>query len=173
MLTLLQGTVLAVALLRLAELIHANRNTTRLIARGGVEFGQKHYPLFVLLHGSWLVCLLLLVPADATGNIVLLALFGLLQFCRLWVILSLGPYWTTRVISAPDFPLVKHGPYRLMKHPNYAVVCAEIAVLPLAFGAWELALLFSALNAALLCWRIRIESAALAARRGDTSEIVC
>ena len=69
MLTLLQGTVMAIALLRLAELIHANRNTTRLIAHGGVEFGSKHYPLFVLLHGSWLASLLLVVPAEAKGSI--------------------------------------------------------------------------------------------------------
>ena len=60
-----------------------------------------------------------------------------------------------------------------MKHPNYAVVCAEIAVLPLAFGAWELALLFSALNAVLIYWRIKIETAAIAARRSDTPDIVC
>ncbi len=173
MLTLLQGTVLAVALLRLAELVYANRNTSRLIARGGVEFGRKHYPLFVLLHGSWLVCLLLLVPADAKGNVALLILFGLLQFCRLWVIVSLGPYWTTRVISGPHFPVVRRGPYRIMKHPNYAVVCAEIAVLPLAFGTWELALFFSALNVVLLYRRIKIETAAIAARRSDTSDIVC
>ena len=97
---------MAIALLRLAELIHANRNTTRLIARGGVEFGRKHYPLFVLLHGSWLASLLLVVPAEAKGSIALLVIFVMLQFCRLWVIVSLGPYWTTRVISGPDFPVV-------------------------------------------------------------------
>ena len=170
---MLQAIVLAVALLRLAELIYANRNSLRLIARGGVEFGRKHYQLFVLLHGSWLVCQLLVAPADAKGSITLLALLFLPQFCRLWVITSLGPYWTTRVISAPNFCLVRRGPYRIMKHPNYAVVCAEITVPPLAFGAWELALLFSALNAALLYWRIKIETAALAARRGNTFEIVC
>ena len=113
---------MAIALLRLAELIHANRNTARLIARGGVELGRKHYPLFVLLHGSWLASLLLVVPAEAKGNIALLVIFVVLQFCRLWVIVSLGPYWTTRVISGPDFPVVRRGPYRIMKHPNYAVV---------------------------------------------------
>ena len=127
----------------------------------------------MLLHGSWLASLLLVVPAEAKASIELLALFVLLQFCRLWVIVSLGPYWTTRVISGPHFPLVRRGPYRIMKHPNYAVVCAEIAVLPLAFGAWKLALLFSALNAVLLYWRIKIENAAIAARRSDTSDIVC
>ena len=153
--------------------IRDSRNTTRLIARGGVEFGRKHYPLFVLLHGSWLASLLLVVPVEAKASIELLALFVLLQFCRLWVIVSLGPYWTTRVISGPLFPVVRRGPYRIMKHPNYAVVCAEIAVLPLAFGAWELALLFSALNAVLIYWRIKIETAAIAARRSDTSDIVC
>ncbi len=104
----------------------------------------------MLLHGSWLVCLLLVLPPEAKGSITLLTLFVLLQFCRLWVIVSLGPYWTKRVISAPDFPLIRRGPQRIIKYPKYAVVCAEIAVLPLAFGARELAVLFSALNAVLL-----------------------
>ena len=172
-LTLLQWILLAVALLRVAELAYANRNTGRLLARGGVEFGKKHYPLFVLLHGSWLLSLLLLIPADTVGDVRLLTIFALLQLCRLWVIVSLGPYWTTRVISSPDFPLIVRGPYKFMKHPNYVVVCAEIAILPLAFGAWALALIFSALNAALLIWRIRIESAALQERADTSSEIVC
>lgn len=89
----------------------------------------------------------------------------MLQVLRVWTVASLGGYWTTRVISLPGAPLVRHGPYRFLRHPNYAIVCAEIAVLPLAFGAVELAIVFSILNAALLSWRIRVEERALASRR--------
>ena len=40
-----------------------------------------------------------------------------------------------------------------------------IALLPLALGSWTLALVFSVLNAAVLCWRIRVEEGSLAPRR--------
>ena len=103
-----------------------------------------------MLHGSWLGALWLLVPPDAPVIWPLLVLFALLQAARVWVIGSLGRYWTTRIITVPGAPLVRRGPYRWLEAPNYVVVAAEIAVLPLAFGAWQIALLFSVLNALLL-----------------------
>jgi methyltransferase len=153
-----------VVLLRLAELVYAGRNTARLLAQGGVEHGRRHYPLIVALHAGWLAALALLVPPDTPGQWPWLALFAALQAARVWVIASLGPYWTTRVITLPGAPLVRRGPYRFLRHPNYCVVAAEIAVLPLAFGAWQIALAFSVLNALVLAHRIRVEQAALASR---------
>lgn len=158
--------VALVAAQRVAELIYGRRNEAALKRRGGVEIGQRHYPLFALLHAAWLVSLLLLVPAGTAVSWPFLALFLALQALRLWVMASLGPYWTTRVITMPQERLVRRGPYRLLRHPNYAVVAGEIAVLPLVFGAWQIALVFSLLNAALLAWRIRLEERALAPRRG-------
>lgn len=162
--SVLYVVVALVALQRLAELVYARRNEAGLRARGGVEVGARHYPLFVLLHGSWLLALAVLVDPAATVNWPLLGLYLVLQAGRIWVVASLGPYWTTRIITVPDAPLVRAGPYRWFRHPNYLVVVAEIAVLPLAFGAWQMAIVFSALNAALLWHRIRVETAALAAR---------
>jgi methyltransferase len=164
-LTVPQWIVLAVALQRVAELAYARRNTRRLLAEGGVERGAGHYPLLVAVHAGWLAALFFLVPEGAPVNWPLLALFALLQCARLWIIASLGRFWTTRVITLAGAPLVARGPYRLFRHPNYVVVAAEIAVLPLAFGAWEIALLFSVLNAAVLALRIRVENGALATRR--------
>ncbi|HTX55652.1 MAG TPA: isoprenylcysteine carboxylmethyltransferase family protein [Candidatus Acidoferrales bacterium] len=157
--------VAAVALLRLAELLYAGRNTRRLLARGGIEIAPEHYPWFVALHAAWLLSLWFFVPAGATPNLYLLAVFLVAQAGRVWVITTLGVFWTTRVITLPDAPLVRRGPYALMRHPNYAIVCIEIAVLPLAFGAWQIALVFSAANALLLAARIRAENTALDARR--------
>jgi methyltransferase len=151
---------------RLAELWLANRNTRRLKAAGAVEIGARHYPLFVMLHASWLVALALFVPSDAQPNLWLIALFLLLQLGRLWVIASLGPYWTTRILHVPGAPLVKKGPFRFVRHPNYVIVAGEIAVLPLAFGAWKIAVLFSLLSAILTLHRIRVEQTGLAARPG-------
>ena len=157
--------VLALVLVqRGGELVLAARNTRRLKAIGAVEVGARHYPLFILLHGSWLLALLLLVPADRQPDWRLLGLFLLLQLARVWVVLSLGRFWTTRVITLPGAPLVRRGPYRWLQHPNYLVVIGEIAALPLAFGAWTIALIWSVLNALLLWHRIRLENRALAER---------
>lgn len=158
------GIVAVVALQRLAEVWLAGANTRRLLARGGVEVGAGHYPLLVALHVAWLASMAVMLPHDARPDMGLLALFGLLQLLRLWVIASLGPYWTTRIITLPGAPLVRRGPYRYLRHPNYLVVMAEIAVLPLAFGAWKMALVFSLLNALLLAHRVRMENAVLRQR---------
>jgi methyltransferase len=152
-----------VALQRLAELAYARRNTTRLLAAGGVESGRSHYPLLVILHAAWWLALAVLIPPDRPANLWLIGLFVVLQILRLWILVSLGERWTTRVITLPGAPLVRRGPYRWLRHPNYLVVAGEIAVLPLAFVAWEIALVFSLLNAALLAHRIRVENRALAA----------
>jgi methyltransferase len=95
----------------------------------------------------------------------LLAVFVLLQGLRVWVLASLGRFWTTRVITLPGAPLVRRGPYRWFRHPNYLVVAGEILVLPLAFGAWEIAVIFSLANAAILTLRVRCEERALSPRR--------
>ncbi len=160
-----QIIVLAVAAQRIAELQYAKRNAARLLAEGGVEVGAGHYPLFFLIQGGWLLALLALTPTDAPISWPLLALFILLQAGRVWVIATLGRYWTTRIITLPSAPLVRKGPYRLLRHPNYWVVAGEILVLPLAFGAWEIALGFSLANALVLAHRIRLENAALGPRR--------
>jgi methyltransferase len=160
-----QWLVLAVVLLRLIELGYARRNTKRLLARGGQEHGAGHYPLFIALHAAWLVAIFAAVPADAPPSLPLVVLFAVLLAARFWTIASLGKYWTTRVITRPGEPLVTGGPYRFVRHPNYLIVAGEIAVLPLIFGAWRIALLFSLLNAALLWRRLRVEEKVLEPRR--------
>jgi methyltransferase len=158
--------VALVAAERLAELLHAARNTRALRARGAIELGTRHYPLIVALHMSWLVAILVFAPSDAPPAWPWIAVFLVLQAVRIWVLLTLGRYWTTRIISLPDVPLVTRGPYRFLRHPNYAVVIAEIAVLPLAFHEPLVALIFTSLNLALLVWRVRVENQALAVRQG-------
>jgi len=163
--TLLWWLLGFVVLQRFFELAHARRNERRLRAAGALEHGSGHYPLIVLLHVAWLVSIGLFVPADTQPSWPLFGLFAVLQLARLWVLVSMGRYWTTRVLTLPGAPLVRRGPYRWVRHPNYLIVVGEIAVLPLIFGAWQIALVFSVANAILLAWRIRIEDAALAPRR--------
>jgi methyltransferase len=164
--TPLYWTLAFVALQRGAELAWAARNTARLRRRGALEADAHGYPLFVALHAGWLASMALLVPAATPPTWALLGIFALLQPVRIWVIASLGRYWTTRVLSLPEAPLVQAGPYRWIRHPNYLIVAAEIAVLPLAFGAVAIAVVFSVLNLVLIARRISIEDRALAPRRG-------
>lgn len=147
---------------RVAELVIARRNTGRLLREGAVEIGAAHYPLFVILHSTWLLALLIWVSVHESPVIwPLIGVFVLLQLGRVWVLMTLGPYWTTRIITVPDAPLITTGPYRYVRHPNYWIVVGEIAVLPLAFSAWQIAIVFSIANAVLLRHRIGVEDAAL------------
>ncbi|HYU95296.1 MAG TPA: isoprenylcysteine carboxylmethyltransferase family protein [Sphingomicrobium sp.] len=149
-----------VTLQRLGELWLANRNTRRLLSQGAREHAPGHYPLIVAVHGLWLATLWWF-GLDRPLDIFWLAMFVIVEIARIWVLASLGPRWTTRIIVLPEAPLVRRGPYRFVNHPNYLVVVAEIVVLPLVFGLWPVALIFSALNAAALAIRIRAENAAL------------
>ena len=146
---------------RLGELVLANHNTRRLKAQGAYEVAPGHYPLIVILHAAWLIGLWLLAW-DRPLNLPLAALFLAIEGLRVWTLISIGTRWTTRIIILPGAPLVRRGRYRFIPHPNYTVVAAEILVLPLTFGLWAYALLFSVLNAAILFIRIRAENAALA-----------
>jgi methyltransferase len=149
-----------VTLERLVELWLSRRNTRRLLAEGAREHGSGHYPLIVAVHVLWLAALWWLArdrPIDGFW----LALYVLLELARFWVLATLGRRWTTRIIVLPTAPLVTSGPYRFVNHPNYWVVIGEIAVLPLVFGLWQIALLFTLLNAAVLAVRIGEENSAL------------
>ncbi|MEM8850163.1 MAG: isoprenylcysteine carboxylmethyltransferase family protein [Pseudomonadota bacterium] len=148
---------------RLGELILAKANTARLLARGAVEVGAGHYPVIVALHTAWIAAMAIFGWTQPV-QMGWLAVFALLQVLRLWILASLGRRWTTRIIVL-DQPLVKAGPFRYLRHPNYTLVVAEIAVAPLVLGLVWVALVFSGLNALVLAWRIRVEDRALAGLR--------
>lgn len=146
---------------RLGELILSRYNTARLLARGAIEIAPGHYPLIVATHAAWLIALWVW-GRNQDVNLIALSVFVLLQGFRFWVLATLGSRWTTRIIVLPDAPMVTSGPYRYLSHPNYAIVAAEIAVLPLALHLYPLALVFTVLNALTLAIRIRAETRALA-----------
>jgi methyltransferase len=156
-----------VTLQRGGELIFAQRNTRRLLARGGIELAPGHYPLIVAVHAAWLISLWWF-GRDQDVNAVALAAYLVLQILRAWVFWTLGSRWTTRIIVVPGEQLVSAGPYRFVSHPNYVVVAGEIAVLPLVFCLLWIAAIFSVLNAVVLAIRIRAENRALVASRQTT-----
>ena len=152
-----------VALQRLCETAYAGRNTRRLVANGAREIGAHHYPFFVLLHAAWLITIAIVALRTPSVRVdwTIIGFYALLQCARIWIVATLGPRWTTRVIVMPNAPLVSAGPYRYFRHPNYLVVMLEIATLPLAFGQLAVAIIFTILNAALLWYRMGVEDGAL------------
>jgi methyltransferase len=160
--------IAAVALERLAELVVSKRNAAWSFERGGVETGQRHYLVMVVLHSGLLVGALVEVWArkpdfvPALGYPMLAVVLGS-QALRWWCIKTLGPRWNTRVIVVPGLPLVTGGPYRLTSHPNYVAVVLEGLALPLVHSAWITAIVFTVCNAVLLTVRLRVENEALAA----------
>jgi methyltransferase len=155
-----------VTLERLFELVLARRNTRALLAEGAYEIGRGHYPLIVGLHVVWLLALWGMFLAGLTQFAAWAAgLYLAVQVLRFWTLWSLGRFWTTRVLVVPHAPLVRTGPYRFLRHPNYLIVVLEVALLPLALGLWPIALGFSLVNGAALLWRIRVEEHGLAGRQ--------
>ena len=150
---------------RLAELALAEINTRRLRAQGWREVGAGHYPLVVALHASLLAALALTTPPSRAPIWPLVGLLVILNILRFWTIASLGPYWTTRVLTQDAAPLVKRGPYRFLRHPAYLVATLEVIVLPTIFGDWAIALIWGVGNILVLRRRIGVEDEALAGRR--------
>jgi methyltransferase len=169
-LTFFTALVALVGLERLAELVLSTRNAAWSLSRGGRETGGRHYVVMVALHSGLLVGMLLeawlrrpVVPLLLAVSMLVLAAAS--QGLRWWCITTLGRRWNTRVIVVPDLPLVRSGPYRLFRHPNYVAVVVEGVALPLVHAAWVTAAVFTVANAFLLGVRLRVENAALSTVR--------
>jgi methyltransferase len=151
---------------RLLELQLAKRNLRWALERGGKEHAPEHYPIMVAIHTGWFVAILLegLVRGAQVSSLwpLWVSLLLIAQVARYWIISSLGKYWNTRIVIVPNAVLVRSGPYKFLKHPNYVIVALEIFIVPMIFNAWITALVFSALNAwLLLTLRIPAEERAL------------
>jgi methyltransferase len=147
-----------------AEEIYSARNTRALLDRGAREEGAAYYPVVAVAHLSWIASIFFLIPPDAQLSWPLVGLYVILQVARYWVIATLGPYWTHRIVTLEEAPIVSSGAYGFVKHPNYAITVAETLLLPLAFSAVALALIMTAIWVAVLSYKISLEDAALAAR---------
>jgi len=161
-----QIAALLVLLQRGLEEIYSARNTNRLLAEGGREAGRDYYPVVAITHLGWIAALFLLIPASSPIIVPLLVLYLALQVVRYWVIATLGRYWTHRIITLENALVVRAGPYRYLRHPNYAVTIAETFLLPLVFGDAAVAVIFGCVWSAVLYYKIILEDAALAERRG-------
>ena len=88
-------------------------------------------------------------------------LFATAKALKWWAILTLGRCWTFRVIIVPGAPLVRSGPYRFLRHPNYLGVIGELTGVALMTGALVTGPIATAAFGALMLKRVAIEDRAL------------
>ncbi len=152
-----------VILLRIGELLLSRRNERWLLQHGAVEYGNKHYPFIVTLHVLFIISLIFeySIQQTASYSLFFIVLYFVLIAFKVRVILSLGKFWNTKIYHISNVPLLKKGPYKYSKHPNYLIVIAEITVIPLAFHLYYTAIIFTLLNSIILFVRIREENKAL------------
>ena len=156
-----------VILQRLTELMIAKTNEKWLLSQGAIEYGKEHYKFIVLLHGFFFLSMLLEYNIRESYvefnfiNYLFLVFFVILQISRIWVLLSLGKYWNTKILRIPGSELVRKGLYKYFRHPNYIIVACEIFTIPMIFDLYYTAIIFSILNAIVLAKRIEVENIAL------------
>lgn len=162
------GLICFIIIQRLVELYIAHINERWMKARGGIEVGQDHYKWFIWLHTLFFISLLLefhyhalIKQKDMPFYLLFLFIFLIAQVGRVWCIYSLGRFWNTKIIVLPKIALIRKGPYRYMKHPNYVIVFIELLVIPLIFGLYITAYIFPFLHLLLLTIRIPTEEEAL------------
>ena len=149
--------------LRIGELMLSKRNEVWLLQNNAVEYGKNHYPFIVMLHVLFLISLIFEYSIRQTSffSLFFLSLYLLIFAIKIWVILSLGKFWNTKIYHISGFPLMKKGPYKYVKHPNYLIVIAEIAVIPMVFHLYYTAIIFTLLNMMMLYIRIKVENKVL------------
>lgn len=151
---------------RLIELRIAKRNEQWMMQRGGVQLGGEHYKWFILLHIIFFLSVIvetgLQTSHSSSVNLLLLFVFIIAQVGRVWCITALGRFWNTKIIVLPRVALIKKGPYKFVKHPNYIIVAIELFVIPMLFSAYFTAIMFPLLHWCLLKIRIPHEEKALA-----------
>jgi len=150
---------------RISELFLSNKHEIYLKSQGGIEYDKKGYKYIVVMHNLFFISLVLeFIFLKRVLNQyweILIIIFILTQFLRYWAIISLGNRWNTKILVLPDSNLVKAGPYKYLKHPNYIAVIIELAVIPILFSCYYTTIVFSILNLIVLNRRIRIEEEAL------------
>lgn len=158
--------MIIIVLQRYMEILIAAKNERWMKERGGIEVGQGHYKYFILLHVMFFLFIIIEVQKmsfvkTVPFHLVFFIIFAVAQIGRIWCIYSLGKFWNTKIIVLPKVVLIKKGPYKYLKHPNYVIVFIELLTMPLIFGAYVTALIFPFLHLLLLIIRIPYEDKAL------------
>lgn len=150
---------------RIVELIIAKQNEKWMRGQGAFEVGASHYPWMVAMHIAFFVSLIaevtLLERSLSPFWMLFIGVFLVAQVMRIWCLVSLGKFWNTKIIVLPGADVVRRGPYKWIRHPNYLIVTTELLVLPLLFSSYFTAIVFGFLNVWMLSVRIPAEEKAL------------
>lgn len=155
--------IVLLILLRTGEMLLSGRNEKWLLKNGAIEYGSKHYPFMIMLHVLFFISLIFeyVLQQTTSYNLFCIVLLLLLYAFKIWIILSLGKFWNTKIYHIKGAPSIKNGPYKYLKHPNYLIVIAEIAIIPLTFHLYYTAVIFTLLNSIMLIVRIKEENRAM------------
>jgi methyltransferase len=156
----------AVGVLRGVELVISQRHRRSLHERGAREPRDPYFIWMVLLHAAMLVGAALEVvvlrrPLVGWLAAMMSAIFLLANVVRWWVIRTLGAHWNVRVVNSVHLGVVSTGPFRFVRHPNYAAVFVELFALPLIHMAWITAILGSLAHVWVLSRRLALEEGVL------------
>ena len=158
--------LLAVAALRVFELRISKRHQQRMTSRGAAKIKDPYFRWMAMFHT------LVLIGAAAEVGLLhrpfilalaapMFVLFLAANVVRWWVIRTLGEHWNVQVVDSTKLGFVASGPFRYVRHPNYAAVFVEMIALPLIHTAWITALVGAVAHVIVLCMRLSVEDPVL------------
>jgi methyltransferase len=158
--------LLLVALLRIVELRISRRHQREMVDRGAAKVNDPRFRWMVLLHTGVLVgaaveVVFLHRPFIPILAAVCFVIFLAANAVRWWVIRTLGEHWNVQIMNSTGLGVVTTGPFRYVRHPNYAAVFVEMLVLPLIHTAWITALAGSLAHLVVLSQRLSTEERVL------------
>jgi methyltransferase len=156
---------IVIAAFMLIEARRAARNEKAQRARGAIEPASDVYPLMRIVYPGVFVAMVAdgaTRPSPAARLIALgVTMFAAGKALKWWAILALGECWTFRVLVVPGAAAIRRGPYRLLRHPNYAGVVGELVGASLIAGAAVAGPVGTLIFVALMAARVRVENRAL------------
>jgi methyltransferase len=160
--------LLLVAVLRFVELHISRRHQRELIARGAAKVDEPRFRWMVVLHtavliGAAIEVVFLKRPFLPALAAVMFAIFLTANAVRWWVIRTLGDHWNVQIMDSTRLGVITSGPFRFVRHPNYAAVFAEMLALPLIHTAWITAIAGTIAHAGVLAQRLSTEERVLLA----------
>ena len=137
--------------------------------RGGATNRDRgsYYVLVLGVAAGWVATALSLkIPGVMMGSepapfIVGLVLAWSGVALRGWAFHTLGAYFTFRVQTSADQPVISTGPYRVLRHPGYTGIALVLIGFSLLYGTWIGLAAMAVLPTAGLVNRIRVEEHAL------------
>jgi len=160
--------LLAVAVMRIFELRISKKHQQEMTARGAAKVNDPNFRWMAMFHtlvliGAAVEVVFLQRPFWPALAIPMLALFVIANIVRWWVIRTLGEHWNVQVMDSTRLGVITNGPFRYVRHPNYAAVFVEMIALPLIHTAWITALAGAIAHVIVLALRLSTEERVLLA----------